>query len=494
MELQQLLSVATAYGANIIMADEKLGAKEVSLIAYDSRKVQPNSIFVAIPGGTYDGHNFIADALAKGAVALVVEQIPADIASDIIIIQTKDSRRMLGRLVAAYYGHPEQELRMIGVTGTNGKTTTTHLIKFLLENSGIKTGLIGTIHNLAGQKVLPPDLTTPESLELFSMLAIMRAEDCRAVVMEVSAHGLEQGRSDACDFSAAIFTNLSQDHLDYFGSLEKYLASKTLLFSQLNYTPHSPKYGVVNIDDPTSISFVEACQAPLWTYGSDAAATLRLINYQSTVGGSVFTVHYEGQDYQITTPLIGKFNIYNALAALCCLLAEGLPFEQLIKSLAKVPQVPGRFEIVDCGQNFTAVVDYAHTPDGLENVLNAARQLEPKRLISVFGCGGNRDSGKRPIMGRIGAQLSDVAIITTDNPRHEDPLLIIDEVKQGIEEIGLKNYLVEADRAKAIAMALNMAEAGDLVLIAGKGHEDYQILGSEKIYFDDREQVRAHLA
>jgi len=489
MELQQILSVASAYGAVIAMENEGLAQMELAGLAYDSRKVRPGYLFVAIPGSVTDGHKYIDAAVGAGAIAVVAEREPAQVLPDQALIITENSRHLLGRLAATYYGHPEQELRLIGVTGTNGKTTTTHLIKYLLETSGLKSGLVGTIHNKAGLKLLPATHTTPESLELFELFALMRAEGCRAAVMEVSSHALAQGRTASCEFSGAVFTNLSQDHLDYHGTYEEYRKSKALLFAGLRHTPHSPKYGVVNVDDAAAGLFVSACAAPVWTYGSDVMSTVRLTGYQIHAGGSQFRLVYQGEEYEARIPLIGKFNVYNALAALTCAVAEGIKIEEAVAALARAPQVPGRFELVEAGQDFTVVVDYAHTPDGLENVLSAARELKPKRLISVFGCGGNRDSGKRPLMGRVGASLSDVTIITTDNPRHEDPLSIITQIKRGADGVS-REYLIEADRAKAIQLAINMAEPGDMVVIAGKGHENYQIIGDEKHNFNDREQAR----
>ncbi|MCL1817157.1 MAG: UDP-N-acetylmuramoyl-L-alanyl-D-glutamate--2,6-diaminopimelate ligase [Clostridiales bacterium] len=490
MELQQLLSVASAYGASILVANEKQAQTEVAGIVYDSRKVEPGFLFVAIAGAQIDGHTYIDAAVAAGAIAIVAEQLPECLKTEVALILTQDSRRLLGRLAAAYYGHPEQELRLIGVTGTNGKTTTTYLIQFLLETAGVRTGLIGTVHYQAGQKVLPATHTTPESLELFELFALMRAEGCRAVVMEVSSHALSQGRTDCCDFSGAVFTNLTQDHLDYHGSMEAYCQAKTWLFTSLKHSSHKPAYGIVNSDDLFAGFFMEAGDAALsWTYGSSDSAVLRLIDYQIGINGSSFRLQYKGSIYQAQMPLIGKYNVYNALAALTCVLAEGLDLSECLSSLARAPQIPGRFELVKAGQNFTVAVDYAHTPDGLENVLKAARELNPKCLICVFGCGGNRDNAKRPLMGRIAAMLSDIAIITTDNPRFEDPLIIINQIEQGAKEI-TSGYLIEPDRAKAIQLAINKAEQGSLVIIAGKGHEDYQMIQGVKHHFDDREQAR----
>ena len=493
MELQQLFAVASAYGAEVYLADDELAQAEVTGIAYDSRKVKTGFLFVAIAGGTADGHQYIDAAIRAGAIAVVANERPAGLPDQIGLIMTENSRRLLGKLAAAYYGQPEQELRLIGVTGTNGKTTTTHLIKFLLESTGTKTGLIGTVYNQAGDHILPSTHTTPESLELFELFGHMRGAGCRAVVMEASSHALSQGRTDSCSFNGAVFTNLTQDHLDYHGSMEAYLASKLLLFSALKNNALYPAYAVINLDDTFADYFIKASHAPVWTYGSHQQADLRLMDYQISSEGSSFSLRYKDKIYDVKIPLIGKFNIYNALAALTSIAAEGLDMVECIQAIKNAPQVPGRFELVQAGQDFTVAVDYAHTPDGLENVLSAARELKPKYLICVFGCGGDRDNSKRPLMGRIGAQLSDLAIITTDNPRFEDPAQIIAQIEAGIEP-GKDHYLIEPKRALAIKKALEMAQPGSLVLIAGKGHEDYQIIQGVKHHFDDREQARAVLA
>ncbi len=461
-------------------------------IAYDSRKVEPGFLFVAIPGTAVDGHDFIDQAIERGAVAVVCQK-EVHVPTTVIRIMVEDSRLALASLSAGFYGHPDREMRLIGVTGTNGKTTTTNLIKWLLEKGGHKTGLVGTICNMAGDKQLPSDHTTPESLELFQLFHTMREEGCTYVSMEVSSHALAQGRVSACHFAGAVFTNLTQDHLDYHGSMGAYLRSKVKLFKMLDPDEGENRYGVVNINDKSCYAFMDNCKAPVLTYGSDEdGITLRLLYYMPATSGTTFALTYEGQLYKAQMPLIGKFNVYNALAAMAVALREGMSMEEVLAALAEAPQVPGRFELVDEGQNFTVVVDYAHTPDGLKNVLSSARKLKPRRLITVFGCGGNRDKGKRPMMGHIAGSFSDVVIITSDNPRKENPLDIIGQIEEGIREVD-NNYLVEENREKAIGMAINMAEGGDMIVIAGKGHEDYQILADETIHFDDREVVREKL-
>ena len=461
---------------------------DIKGLAYDSRKVASEFIFVAIPGMQVDGHAFITHAADKGAAAIIYEH-DTDLPEGIPAIRVPDSRAALAAAAALFYNYPDRRMRLIGVTGTNGKTTTTFLIKWLLEQAGHKTGLIGTICNLAGDEELPASHTTPESLELFQLFSHMEQKGCKYIAMEVSSHALSQGRVSSCNFAGAVFTNLTQDHLDYHGTMESYLQSKVRLFRQLDMEAGHNRYGVININDHSSSSFAENCNAPVWTYGSNEESTLRLLHHTPTPNGTKFAVTYFGEMHVGFIPLLGKFNVYNALAAMAVALAEGIEMEAILESMKSAPQVPGRFELIDEGQDFSVVVDYAHTPDGLKNILSAATKLEPRRLISVFGCGGNRDKGKRPIMGRIAGAQSDVAIITSDNPRFEDPLDIIEQVEIGIKQV-CNNYLVEENRERAVRLAINMAEAGDIVVVAGKGHETYQIIGDVKYHCDDRETAR----
>ena len=459
----------------------------VSGIAYDSRLVEPGFAFVAIPGEQADGHDYIGEAIAKGAAVIVCER-EMELPSDVGLVLVKDSRRSLAALSAAFYDHPDRKMRLIGVTGTNGKTTTTSLIKYLLERAGHKSGLVGTLGGRAGSEQLPElrsATTTPESLELFRLFDKMVEKDCDYAVIEVSSHALRQGRTSSCHFTGAVFTNLTQDHLDYHKTMEAYGQAKAILFSLLD----EQGYGVVNLDDKYAPVFMQACRCRLYTYGESEQADLRLLQYSASMSGMDYTFCYEGRNYQVRIPLIGRFNIYNSMAAICAALAEGLDIDDIVDWLAEAPQVPGRFELIDEGQSFAVVVDYAHTPDGLENLLRAARSLKPHRLITVFGCGGNRDTTKRPQMGRISGQYSDVSVLTSDNPRYEEPRAILDMIEAGIKPVG-NNYLVEEKRDRAISLALNMAQTGDIVVIAGKGHEDYQLIRGVKHHFDDREQAR----
>jgi len=488
MKLSQLMT-ALAAAPRVLQQNSD---PEIRGLAYDSRKIQQDFLFVAIPGTKVDGHDYIPQAVSAGAAAVICEH-PVDVPAHVALVQVEDCRLALAALSACFYGYPDRKMRLIGVTGTNGKTTVTNLIKWLLEQGGHKVGLVGTICNMAGDKKLPSDHTTPESLELFELFDTMLAEGCDYACMEVSSHALAQGRVSACNFVGGVFTNLTQDHLDYHITMSNYLQSKARLFQMLDPAAGDNRYGVVNVNDKAHTTFEENCKAPVLTYGSEEEGiTLCLLDYAPTVSGTVFTMSYQGALYQVKMPLIGKFNVYNALAAMAVALQEGMTIEQVLDAMAKVPQVPGRFELIDEGQDFTVVVDYAHTPDGLENLLSAAKKLEPRRLIALFGCGGNRDKGKRPIMGRIAASYGDVVVVTSDNPRFEDPMEIISEVEEGIREI-TPNYLVEENREKAIKMALNMAEPGDMVVLAGKGHEDYQVIGDKYVHCDDREIVREYL-
>lgn len=488
MTIQEILDLlAATASANIDPA------MPISGIAYDSRQVEPGFVFVAIPGTEADGHSYIPQAIAAGAVLIVAERQVA-VADQVQLVEVASSRLALAKLAAAYYGYPDRQLRLIGVTGTNGKTTTTILIQYLLECAGHKAGLLGTIGARAGQEALPElisAVTTPESLELFSHLQQMQKAGCDYAVMEASSHALHQGRVSACNYVGAVFTNLTQDHLDYHQTMAAYGDSKALLFAQLDPTTDK-RYGVVNGDDPGSAKMRAACRVSVWSYGMCEGATVQLLHFSASIHGMTFAVVYQDQVYQMQLPLIGKFNIYNALAAVCVGLAEGLSMTDIVAWLAVAPQVPGRFELIQEGQDFAVVVDYAHTPDGLANLLAAAKALKPRRLITVFGCGGNRDNAKRPIMGRIAAQQSNVVILTSDNPRNEDPQDIIDMVEAGMREVD-RNYLLEIDRAKAVQMAIRMAEPGDMVVLAGKGHEDYQIIQGVKHHFDDREAAREAL-
>lgn len=469
----------------------------VKNLQYDSRTVQPEDIFIALVGTNTDGHNYIESAVANGAVAVIAQEAPAGIAAHTPVLVVEDTREVISLLAELLHDFPDRKLKFLGVTGTNGKTTTTNLVRYLWNCRRIKCGLIGTICNYCGSRRLPAAATTPEPVHLAELLAMMVEEECTHVVMEVSSHALKQKRVDALHFDGAIFTNLTQDHLDYHVTIEDYLDAKLQLFRMLDRDNKGGRFAVVNLDDPYAEAFCAASHAELWTYAIDKPATLQAQNYHLTSKGTAFDVIYQGKTYQAEIPLSGKFNVYNSLAALCAMLAQGFDLAELLADLRNVPQVPGRFEKVDGGQDFAVVVDYAHTPDGLENVLKTARDIVQGKLITVFGCGGDRDRGKRPIMGRLAVELADVAIVTSDNPRTEDPLAIISQIEAGIAEAGAEyknKYEVQADRRLAIKRAIEMAESGDVVLIAGKGHEDYQLVNGRVLDFDDRKVAAECLA
>lgn len=454
---------------------------ELTGICYDSRQARQGCLFVAIKGYQTDGHNYIKDAVSAGALAVVIEQ-EMEVPGDITTVRVVDSRKALALLADRYYEHPSSKMTVVGVTGTNGKTTTTHLIAAIWKQAGIKPGIIGTINNYIGDRVLPVSNTTPESLELQKLLGEMVADGVQGVTMEVSSHALVLNRVLGVDFELGVFTNITQDHLDFHGSMEDYLAAKAKLFQM------DIKYAVINADDSSAKELIKLCRCKVYTYAIDNAADVMARDITVTSKGVSFTaVGPWGQD-RLQLKLTGRFNVYNALAAYTSGMALGCRSQDVVKALENIAGVAGRFELVDLGQPFAVVVDYAHTPDGLENILATAKQITTGRLITVFGCGGDRDRTKRPIMGRIAAAYSDLAIITSDNPRTEDPNKIINDVVEGVKEKASPNsYLVLADRSEAINRAIEMAQEGDVVVIAGKGHENYQIIGTKKIDFDDRE-------
>ncbi|MGI6711640.1 MAG: UDP-N-acetylmuramoyl-L-alanyl-D-glutamate--2,6-diaminopimelate ligase [Bacillota bacterium] len=459
-------------------------------IQYDSRKVEPGNLFVCISGLKQDGHDFIPQALKKGAGALMVQRRIKTIDLKVPQIVVTDTRRSLADLSSLWYNFPDKQLRVVGVTGTNGKTTTTHLIKGLLETQGSAVGLIGTIHNMVGGDILTASHTTPESLELNMLLSEMVKMKSKAVVMEVSSHALKQHRVASCEFDIAVFTNLTQDHLDYHSSWEDYLNSKQMLFSNLHLgKKDGPKYAVINADDKMAPEFIRTAKVPVWTYGIKEQAVVKADDIKISARQTEFNIRCTQGKYHIKAPLIGMFNVYNLLAAITVALAEGITLPTIADFISSAPQVPGRFELIDMGQPFAVIVDYAHTPDGLKNILATAREITQGRVITVFGCGGDRDRGKRPMMGEISGKYSDFTIITSDNPRSENPDEIIAEIEQGMRKISPK-YLIIEERRKAIQEAILKADPGDIVVIAGKGHETYQLVKGETLHFDDREEAR----
>lgn len=491
----------------------------VSGVSYDSRSVRPGDAFFCVRGFVHDGHTFIPQALERGAAALVVEGSAgmeaalAALAGALrrpAVAAVPSVRRVMGRAAANFFGHPSRRLRVIGVTGTNGKTTTTHLVRELLEQQGCRCGLIGTVQTLVGGRTLPAGRTTPEAFDLQSLAAAMVGAGDTHVCLEVGSHALALDRVAGFEFDVGVFTNLTQDHLDFHGDMESYFEAKVKLFEGLgrSYLPvpkPGPKVAVLNADDPSSPRLAARTRVPVITYGlEDAAAGLQAKALDLQAGRSTFDLRVReglgaglpgvpGYGGRVTLSLTGRHNVYNALAALAVVLVEGLSCERAVAGLAALRGAAGRFETVDAGQPFLAVVDYAHTPDGLENVLEAARALRPGRVITVFGCGGDRDRTKRPLMGEVVGRLSDLAVVTSDNPRSEKPEAIIAEILPGLERAGRRegeDFWVDPDRARAIDLAVRLARPGDLVLVAGKGHETYQVFADRTVHFDDREALR----
>lgn len=475
---------------------------EVTGLTDDSRAVKPGHVFVAVKGAKADGHRHLAQAVLAGAAALVVQEQPAggSVPPSVPVIQVPDSRRAVGLLAGRFHGDPSSKLTMIGVTGTNGKTTITYLCRSVLEAAGRKVGVIGTVAYQIGKEQVPASHTTPGAVELQSLLARMVAAGLDTVVMEVSSHALALDRTAGCEFDLAVFTNLTQDHLDFHADLEDYFQAKVRLFSGLSPDGRKPttKRAIVNVDDERGLRVCRACRVPVWTYAIKNQADIRAEAVRLSLAGTTFTVATPAGRFDVASKLVGEHNVYNLLAAIGVGLQEGLTQDQIRAGLASVENVPGRFERVEAGQDFTVVVDYAHTEDALMRLLAAANRLKTGRIITLFGCGGDRDRGKRPKMGRVAAEQSDVVVLTSDNPRSEDPAAILREVEAGVKE-ALKaapapvQYRVIADRRQAIETAIGEARTGDTVLIAGKGHEDYQIIGSEKLHFDDREVAREAL-
>jgi UDP-N-acetylmuramoyl-L-alanyl-D-glutamate--2,6-diaminopimelate ligase len=480
-------TILTAVTLREVLGDDAAGAPPVPVaaLAYDNRRVTPGTVFFCVRGFTRDGHDYAADAVARGAVALVVDH-PLGLGVPEVVVD--DVRAAMAPAAARLHGDPTATLRTIGVTGTNGKTTTAYLVRALLEAAGRRTGMLGTVTSIVGGEARDVARTTPEAIDLQATFAAMLAAGDTHCVMEVSSHALALGRADAIHWAGAIFTNLTQDHLDFHPTMEDYFAAKRMLFEA------GPEVAVVNVDDPYGARLAAELSPPrLLTVGIDApGAGLRATEIHSDMSGSTFCAG--GLD--LRSPLPGRFNVLNVLGAVAVVRALGVDDETIAAALPEAGRVPGRFEPVDEGQDFAVLVDYAHTPDSLENVLRAARPLTERRLLCVFGCGGDRDRGKRPLMGAIAARLADRAIVTSDNPRSEDPGAIVAEILAGIDGGGTTEAIV--DRYEAIEHAIALAGAGDVVVIAGKGHEQGQEFeGGRKIPFDDvtvaREALRARL-
>lgn len=479
----------------------------VRAIAYDSRRVEAGDVFVAIRGTRQDGGLFIEDALRRGAVAIVSESPPAA-GSDVAWVQVADGRAALAALAAEYFDHPSRRLQLIGITGTNGKTTTSLLIESILQQAGHTVGVLGTLAYRWRDRTLKAPMTTPESLDLQELLHRMLRDGVTHVVMEVSSHALALGRVRGCTFTAALFTNLSQDHLDFHQNMEAYYDAKSNLFREYLGDPEEGTgIAVINRDDPYGFRLIEAVGAEVWSYSVQRRdARVWVKTAELTPAGISAELCTADGPFEIRSPLIGRLNLYNLVAAATMALAIGVDRQSMVYGLAGVHRVDGRLERVEIPRSagFEVVVDYAHTPDAMEKALSCLREMTRNRLIVVFGCGGDRDRSKRPLMGEAAARLGDLVIVTSDNPRTEVPERIIEEITQGVRSAGMpqidrshaakskRGYTVIVDRREAIREALAGAQPGDVVFIGGKGHETYQIVGSEVLPFDDREEVREY--
>jgi UDP-N-acetylmuramoyl-L-alanyl-D-glutamate--2,6-diaminopimelate ligase len=465
---------------------EALGSAAVEGLDYDSRRIRAGWLFFAFPGQKADGRAFAVDAMARGALAVVSESPrPEGFAG--YWIQVEHGRRALATAARQFFGCPDRRLRLTGITGTNGKTTTSYLADSIFRAAGNVTGVIGTIeYHLAG-KVLPAVNTTPESLDLLRLFAELEAAGGSQVTMEVSSHALALGRVYGLHFHTALFTNFTRDHLDFHGTMEDYFRAKCMLFEGAGAPP--PKVAVLNGDDPASARVPVPAGTEVFWYGLSRDARVRATRIRSSIQGLHFDVQTGRERFAVSSPLVGRINIYNILAACSAGLGHGIAPEIIARGIAGCRAVPGRFERVDEGQPFLVVVDYAHTDDALRNTIAVARGMKPPRVITLFGCGGDRDRAKRPLMGKAAGEASDFVILTSDNPRTEDPLAIINDALVGLRRTDTP-HIVEPDRATAIRRAISEARAGDIVILAGKGHETYQVLKDRTIHLDDREVAR----
>lgn len=462
-------------------------AVEITGVTYDSRKVQPGSLFVCIEGFTTDGHKYIFQAMEKGAAAIVIQK-DLPIPEQVAVIRVKNSRLALAQAAANFFDNPADSINVIGVTGTNGKTTTTYLLSDVLEYIGDKTGVIGTIHNRIGDEVFPSEHTTPESSDLQLLLSQMKSAGVNDVAMEVSSHALSLERIATIKFSGAIFTNLTQDHLDFHESMAHYFTAKSSLFT---FYQHNNRINIINIDDSYGKELISLAIGKNISYGiTNNKADFRATDIKLLPNGLSYKVRYSGGELELKLKLLGEFNVYNSLAVVAYALSCGINPVKVKEAMEKASGVPGRFQIIEAGQPFSVAVDYAHTPDGLENILASARKFVSGRILTIFGCGGDRDRTKRPKMGEIAARLSDELFITSDNPRSEEPSAIITDIIAGIPAKPIAVVISEVDRRKAIELAFSKAKPGDMVIIAGKGHEDYQIMKDKTLHFDDCEVAR----
>ncbi len=466
-----------------LTALERRGDCEITDLSMDSRRKMPGALFFCVSGARFDGHAFARQAVENGAAALVVERFLDDLS--VPQVRVENTRRVMPGLAAVFFGEPAKKLRMLGVTGTKGKTTTSYLVKAIMEEAGISCGLIGTTGNMIGERYLKSEFTTPEPIELHRTLRQMVDEGVQAVSMEVSAHALAMGRLEGVHFEAGCYTNLSQDHLDYFGTMEKYFACKKSFF-----TPKWIDNAAINADEETSGEILRDIQVPRVTYGICANADLYARDIEITENGVSFLVKLRGlHEYPVHLQLTGMFNVYNALAAFSMALMAGVEPEVITRALAGVRSVPGRAEMLDTGTPYKVLLDYSHSPDALENILTTVREFARGRVVVLFGCGGDRDRLKRPIMGEIAGRLADYTILTSDNPRTEDPMVILSEIEEGIRRTS-GQYTVIENRRDAIRHALETGREGDVIVLAGKGHETYQEICGVKRPFNEKVVVR----
>lgn len=458
-------------------------------IQTDSRKIKQGDLFIALTGHTVDGHNYIEQAIANGAVAVVLEK-EMMIPESITTVFVKDSRRAMAFIASSFFQHPTEKLTVVGITGTNGKTTTSNLVERIYQEAGYQTGLIGTIHNKIGDLVEETANTTPDSLDLQRLFHRMVESGVTHAVMEVSSHALVEGRVRGVDFDRGVFTNLTQDHLDYHGTLDHYKQAKGLLFSCLGNQTKGTKCSILNSDDPASADYSVISTAEVITYGIDHEADYRALHYTLSPKGTSIELSTPVGLFHLETKLIGKFNVYNLLCAIATCASQGIPMATIIAALEKVEGIDGRFESIYFGQDFTTIVDFAHTPDSLENVLTTILEFKKGHVYCVVGCGGNRDKTKRPLMAAIAEKYADTVILTSDNPRFEEPESIIHDMEQGLTT---DRYHKITDRTEAIAYAISLAKKDDVVLIAGKGHETYQIIGDVKHHFSDQEIAASYI-
>ena len=475
MTLQEILN-----GVDVVSSTAAMTA-EIGELKYDSRAVQPGDVFVAITGYATDGHKYIGKAMEQGAAAVVCERIPE---GEVPYIQVASSRRALAQMAANYFGHPAKEMKMIGITGTNGKTTTTYLIKTILEAQGCKVGLIGTNQNMIGEEIIPTERTTPESFELQQLFRQMADAGCTHVLMEVSSHSLVLDRVYGIEFAVGAFTNLTQDHLDFHGTMENYCDAKAMLFRQ-------SALGVMNVDDEWGRKILAEQACEFLTYGVENDADMHAEDIELHADGISFTCVSGGEKTPVSLGIPGQFTVYNALCALSCAKELGIPVAAAAEAMRAAHGVKGRVEVVPTDTDYTVLIDYAHTPDGVENVLRAARGFTKGRVIGLFGCGGDRDRTKRPLMGAIAAKLSDLCIVTSDNPRTEQPEAIIDDILEGMQDTKTP-YEVIVNRPEAIHHAMDIAQVGDTIVLMGKGHETYQEINHVKHHLDEREVVAAY--